>query len=47
MDDLLSAPRMVLSQFVEKWFPGADSSADAVDMKLGVLNKLLLDVSVQ
>jgi hypothetical protein len=43
MDDLLSAPRMVLSQFVDKWFPDADSETTAYPTSR--LQKLLLDVS--
>jgi hypothetical protein len=43
MDDLLSAPRMVLSQFVDKWFPDADSETTAFPTSR--LEKLLLDVS--
>lgn len=43
MDDLLSAPRMVLSQFVDKWFPDADSETTAFPTSR--LQKLLLDVS--
>jgi hypothetical protein len=43
MDDLLSAPRMVLSQFVDKWFPDADSETTAFSTSR--LEKLLLDVS--
>jgi hypothetical protein len=43
MDDLLSAPRMVLLQFVDKWFPDADSETTAFPTSR--LQKLLLDVS--
>lgn len=43
MDDLLSAPRMVLSQFVDKWFPDAEAETSAFPTSR--LQKLLLDVS--
>ncbi|KAF6265098.1 hypothetical protein COO60DRAFT_1114902 [Scenedesmus sp. NREL 46B-D3] len=42
MDDLLSAPRMVLSQFVDKWFP--DAEAETLAFPTSRLQKLLLDV---
>jgi hypothetical protein len=43
LDDLVSAPRMVLQQYVEKWFP--EDPADLARMSNKALKKLLLDVS--
>jgi len=42
MDDLLSAPRMVLQQFIDKWFPNEEELPSISQKRL---NKLLLDVS--
>jgi hypothetical protein len=43
LDDLVSAPRMVLQQYVDKWFP--EDPADLARMSEKALRKLLLDVS--
>lgn len=44
LDDLVSAPRMVLQQYIDKWFP--DDPADLPRMSDRAIKKLLLDVSV-
>lgn len=40
----MSAPRMVLQQYIDKWFP--DDPADLPRMSDRAIKKLLLDVSV-
>lgn len=47
LDDLLSAPRMVLTQFVEKWFPCDPDGEEppSAGMNTKMLKRLLLDVS--
>lgn len=43
LDDLVSAPRMVLQQYVDKWFP--EEPEELARMSERSLKKLLLDVS--
>lgn len=43
LDDLVSAPRMVLQQYIDKWFP--EDPEEIARMSEKALSKLLLDVS--
>lgn len=47
LDDLLSAPRMVLTQFVDKWFPCNPDGDEPLPsgMNIKMLKRLLVDVS--
>jgi hypothetical protein len=44
LDDLVSAPRMVLQQYVDKWFPEDPEEVPVITER--ALKKLLLDVSL-
>jgi len=44
MTHLLSAPRLVLQQFIDKWFPDEE---ELLTISQKRLNKLLLDVSAK
>lgn len=44
LDDLVSAPRMVLQQYVDKWFP--EDPSELARLSTRSLKKILLDVSI-